>query len=150
MRYSPQEWRIKYTKANKEMHVKCLQTYRIVHLIGAHSLPAIKTWVNKGKHSQIAVSGHYADSVDDIVWYSWQWGTGCGGDFSRAWSDSDGVVDWSPTIVLWGLPLCSKHHIVLTLLLNSEGGCTRRGGKSCREAWIVPRTYIKGKAKGSI
>ena len=64
-----------------------------------------------------------------IVGYS-DWNTcSTGDDWTEAWTDSDGVVDWSPTIILWGLPLHCEGHIVSTILLNSGGGSTGREGK---------------------
>ena len=65
--------------------------------------------------ASIAVGSHNTDSVDHIVGYS-NWNTcSTGGDWTEAWTDSDGVVDWSPTIILWGLPLHCEGHIVLTI-----------------------------------
>ena len=53
----------------------------------------------------IAVGGHNTDNVYHIVGYS-EWNTcSTGGDWTEAWTDSDGVVDWSPTIILWGVPV---------------------------------------------
>ena len=68
-----------------------------------------------------------------IVGYS-DWNT-CftGGDWNEAWTDSDGVVDWSPTIILWGRPLDCEGHIIPTILLNSVGRSQRRGGETC---WV--------------
>ena len=81
----------------------------------------------------IAVSGHYADSVNRVVGYSWQWSTGCSSShLSGAWTDSDGVAYWCPATILWGLPLYCKRHIVLTVLPDSVRGCTRRWGKTCK------------------
>ena len=48
----------------------------------------------------IAVGGHNTDSVSHIVGYS-EWNTcSTGDDCTNTWTDSDGVVDWSPTIIL--------------------------------------------------
>ena len=87
----------------------------------------------------IAVGGHNTDSVHHIVGYS-DWNTcSTGGDWTETWTDSDGVVDWSPTIILWGLPLHRDGHTVQTILLNSVGGGSRRRGrpvgsrKNCRQ-----------------
>ena len=53
-----------------------------------------------------------------------------GGDWTEAWTDSDGVVDWSSTIILWGLPLHCKGHTVATIVLNSGGGSAGRRGET--------------------
>ena len=70
-----------------------------------------------------AVGGHNTDNVSHIVGYS-DWNT-CfaGGDRIEAWTEGDIVVDWSHTITLWGLPLHCEVYTVLTILLNSRGGC---------------------------
>ena len=53
----------------------------------------------------IAVDGHNTDSVCYIVWQN-DWNTCCtGGEWTETRTDSYSVVDWSPTIILWGLPL---------------------------------------------
>ena len=75
-----------------------------------------------------AVGGHNTDSVSHIVGYSY-WNTGS--DWTEARIDSDGVVDWSPTIILWGLPLHCEGHTVLTILLSSGGGSPGRRGETC-------------------
>ena len=77
-----------------------------------------------------AVIGHNADTVLHIVGYS-DHSTGCSGcECEESWN-SDCIVDnWSPAIVLWGLPLHCKHHIVSTILLNSVGGSLSRRGKT--------------------
>ena len=90
---------------------------------------------------KVAVGGHDTDSVSHIVEHS-DWNTSStGGDWTEAWTDSDGVVDWSPTIVPWGLPLHCEDHTVPTILLNSGGGSSRRGRDCCREGNLA-HTYI--------
>ena len=69
-----------------------------------------------------------------IVGYS-DWNTcSTGGDWTEAWTDSDGVADWSPTIILWGLPLHCEGHTVPTILLNSGGGSPGRRGEICGQS----------------
>ena len=77
----------------------------------------------------IAVDGHNTDSVYHIIGHSDCNTCSTGGDWTEAWTDSDGVVDWSPTIILWRLPLHCEGHIVPTILLNSKGGSLGRGGE---------------------
>ena len=90
----------------------------------------------------IAVGGHNTDSVYHIVGYS-DWNTcSTGGDWTEAWTDSDGVVDWSPTIILWGLPLHCEGHIVPTILLNSRGGSLGRRGDCCREGNLALHSQV--------
>ena len=77
----------------------------------------------------IAVDGHNTDSVYRIVGHS-DWNTcSTGGDWTEPWTDSDGVVDLSPTIILWGLPLDCEGHTVPSISLNSGGRSVGRGGK---------------------
>ena len=81
--------------------------------------------------ASIAVGGHNTDCVYHIVGYS-DWNTcSTGGDHTNTWTDSDSVVDWSPTTILWGLPLHCEDHTVLTNLLNSVGGGPGRRGEIC-------------------
>ena len=57
------------------------------------------------KAASIAVGGHNTDNVCYIVRQN-DWNTCCtGGEWAETWTDSYSVVDWSPTIILWGLPL---------------------------------------------
>ena len=83
--------------------------------------------------ASIAVGGHNADSVYHIVGYTSDHDA-CptGGESTNTWTDSDGVVDWSPTIILWGLPLHCEGHTVPTILLNSGGGSLGRRGRACK------------------
>ena len=78
-----------------------------------------------------AVGCHNTDSVYQIVGHS-DWNT-CftGSECTNTWTDSDGVVDWSPTIILWGLPLHCEGHTVPTILLNNVGGRPGRRGETC-------------------
>ena len=59
------------------------------------------------------------------------------GEGTNTWTDSDGIVDWSPTIILWGLPLHCEGHTVLTILLNSGGGGPGRRGETCSGGRIL-------------
>ena len=78
----------------------------------------------------IAVGGHNTDSVYHIEGHS-DWNScSTGGECTNTWTDGDGIVDWSPTIILWGLPLHCEGHTVMTILLNNGGGSPGRGGES--------------------
>ena len=78
----------------------------------------------------IAVGGHNTHSVYHIIGDS-DWNTcSTGGDCTNTWTDSDGVVDLSPTIILWGLPLHCEGHIGPPILLNSRGGSQGRSGRT--------------------
>ena len=69
------------------------------------------------------VSGYNADSVYHIVGKTELCTCYTGGDWNMAWTDSDSVVvNWSPTIILWGLPHQCNSHIVPIILLNSVWG----------------------------
>ena len=83
----------------------------------------------------ITVGSHDTDGVYHIVGYS-DWNT-CftGGDWTETWTDSDGVVDWSPTIILWGLPLHCEGHTVLTISLNIVGESLGRRGETWGEGF---------------
>ena len=84
--------------------------------------------------ASIAVGGHNTDSVCDIVGHSSDHDAcSTGGERTNTWTDSDGVVDWSPTIILWGLPLHCEGHTVPTILLNSVGGSMGRRGETWGE-----------------
>ena len=49
----------------------------------------------------IAVGGHNTDSVYHIVGHSSDYDAcSTGGECTNTWTDSDGVVNWSPTIIL--------------------------------------------------
>ena len=86
-----------------------------------------------GTAAPIAVGGHNTDSVYHIVGHS-DWNTcSTGEDCTNTWTDSDGVVDWSPTIIPWGLPLYYEGHTVPSILLNSVGGSPGRRGETC---WV--------------
>ena len=82
----------------------------------------------------MAVNGHNTDSVHHIVGHSSNHDA-CptGGEGANIRTDSDDVTDWSPTIILWGLPLHCEGHTVPTILLNSRGGSSRRRGETYRE-----------------
>ena len=84
----------------------------------------------------IAVGGHNTDSVCHIVGHSDCNTSSTGGDWTEAWTDNDRVIDWSPTIILWGLPLHCEGHIVPTILLNSEGESSRRRGEIYQGRYI--------------
>ena len=79
----------------------------------------------------IAVGSHNTDSLYHVVGYSDRNTCSTGENCSNSWTDSDGVVDWSSPIILWGLPLYCKNHTILTILLNSGGGGLRRRGETC-------------------
>ena len=80
----------------------------------------------------IAVGCHNTDSVYHIVGYSDRNTCSTGGDWTEAWTDSDGVVDWSPTIILWGLPVHCEDYPILAILLNNVRGSQRRRRDCCR------------------
>ena len=70
--------------------------------------------------------------MSHIVGYTSDHNTGStGGECTNTWTDSDGVVDWRPTIILWGLPPHYVGHTVLAILLNSVGGSPGRVWESC-------------------
>ena len=93
--------------------------------------------------ASIAVGGHNTDSMYHIVGHS-DWNTcSTGGDWTEAWTDSDGIVDWSPTIILWRLPLHCEGHTVSTILLNSVGGSPGRRGETCGQRKFNTRITIR-------
>ena len=92
----------------------------------------------------IAVGGHNSDSVVHIVGHTRDHDIcSTGGECTNIWTDSDGVVDWSPTIILWGLPLHCEGHTVPTILLNSGGGKPRRRGETCGDRKNVHSSDFK-------
>ena len=81
----------------------------------------------------IAVDGHNTESVCNIVRQN-DWSTCCtGGEQVETWTDCYSVVDWSPTIVLWGLPLYCKDNAVFAIVQNSGRGGPGRRRKTCSD-----------------
>ena len=90
----------------------------------------------------IAVGGHNTDLVYHIVGYS-DWNTcSTGENCTETWTDSDGVVNWSPTIILWGLPLHCEGHTVLIILLNSGEGSLGRRGRAYSEKYETEKLRV--------
>ena len=83
----------------------------------------------------IAVGGHNTDSAVHIVGHSNRSTCTTGGEGTDIWTDSVCVVDWNPTIILWGLPLDCEGHIVPTIIswLNSVGRGPGKRGLTCWE-----------------
>ena len=79
----------------------------------------------------MAVGGHNTESVCHIVEHS-SAHDACptGGECTNTWTDGDSAVDWSPTIILWGLPLYCEGHTVPTILLDNGGGSVGRRGRT--------------------
>ena len=85
----------------------------------------------------IAVDGHNTDSVCYIKRQN-DWNTCCtGGEWTEAWTDSYSVVDWSPTIILWGLPLYCKDNAVPAIVHNSGRGGPGRRRETCSNSSIT-------------
>ena len=81
----------------------------------------------------IAVGCHNTDSVHYIVMQS-DWNTCCiSGQELEAWTNSYGVVNWSPTIVLWGLPPHCKGHVLPIKLLDNGKRSPWRKRETCIE-----------------
>ena len=87
--------------------------------------------------ASIAVDGHNADSVCYIVRQN-DWNTCCtGGEWTETRTDSYSVVDWSPTIILWGLPLYCKDNAVPAIVHNSGRGGPGRRRETCSNSSIT-------------
>ena len=95
--------------------------------------------------ASIAVGSHNTDSVYHIVGNS-DWNTcSTGGEGTNTWTDSDGVVDRSPTITLWGQPPHREGHTVPTILLHGRGESPGRGDEIYRR-----RNLAKAKTRNVI
>ena len=111
------------------MHVGMPATFKLDNITDSDCLHGSTT-------APIAVGGHNTDTVYHIVGHS-DWKTcSIDGDWTEAWTeawtdDSDGVVDLTPTVILWGLPLYCECYIVPTILLNYRGGSPRGRGETC-------------------
>ena len=85
----------------------------------------------------IAVGCHNTDSVHYTVRQD-DWNTCCiGGQEREAWSNSDGVVDWSTTIILRGVPLHCKNDDVLAIVQNSGREDRGRRRETCSNSSIT-------------
>ena len=85
----------------------------------------------------IAVSGYNTDSVCYIVRQN-DWNTCCtGGEWAETWTDSYSVVDWRPTIILWGLPLYCKDNAVPAIVHNSGREGPGRKRETCSNSSIT-------------
>ena len=105
--------------------------------VSCHTVTSLHILTNSdGFHGStaapIAVGGHNADSVHQIVGHSNHNTCSTEDECTNTWTDGDVVVvDWSPTIILWGLPLQCEGHTVPTILLNSVGKIVGRRGETC-------------------
>ena len=77
----------------------------------------------------IAVSSHNTDSVHHVVRHSDFKACSTGGEWTKGWTDSDCVVDRSPTPIVWGMPAQYNSHIIL-VVHNNVGRSLRRRGKT--------------------
>ena len=102
--------------------------------------------LHSSKAASIAVSGHNNDSVHYIVRQN-DWNTCCIGDeWTKAWTNCHGVVDWSPTIILWELPLHCKDGVACPVLLNSKRGSPRRREETYRNEEMLVELWVAATA----
>ena len=102
--------------------------------------------LHSSKAASIAVSGHNTDSVYYIVRQN-DWNTCCIGDeWTKAWTNRYGVVDCSPTIIQWGLPLHCKDGVSCPVLLNSKRGSLRRKGETYRNDEMLVELWVAATA----
>ena len=85
----------------------------------------------------IAVGSYNTDSVYYIVRQN-DWNTCCtGGEWTETWTNSHGVVDRSPTIILWRQPLYCEDNAVLAIVLNSGRWGPGRRREICSNSRIT-------------